>query len=111
MSRQDPTGTPAPSPVPPPVPPPGLPVAARLRPGVAVTANDDGMTLVNAAGDLFTLGRSGRATIEALRAGGVGAALAVLHRRYGLNDETAAADLARLLDQMNKAKLIEVRTR
>jgi hypothetical protein len=105
--------SPAPPTGPPPVPPAGLaaglPADAWLRPGVVTTANGDGMTLVNAAGAVFTLGPSGRAAVEALRAGGVGASLAALRRRYGLAEDTAAADLARLLAQMHAAKLIRVR--
>lgn len=89
---------------------PRLPAQAPLRHGVATTPTEDGMTLVNAAGDIYTVGASGRVVIEALESGaGVTGALTALRRRYDLTAGTATTDLANLLDQLHTAKLVRAR--
>jgi coenzyme PQQ synthesis protein D (PqqD) len=90
--------------------PPALPREAWFRPGVAITPTEDGVTLVNAAGDIYTVGESGRVAVEALRAsrGATGAA-AALRDRYGLDDAAATGDLLRFLDELLAAKLLRIK--
>ena len=61
-----------------------LPGRAWLRRGVVAAATGDGITLVNASGQVFHLNNSGQLAVEALRGGAVATAVAVLRDYYGL---------------------------
>ncbi len=87
-----------------------LPRRVRLRGGVLATTTADGMTLVNAAGEVFHLNLSGRIAVVALeRTGTTAAALTALQERYTLDPVTAERDLHRLLAQLRRARLVRTR--
>lgn len=83
--------------------------ALLLVRGVQVTPVDDGCLLLDPRGRVLHLNLSAAVMMDALLIGGLDAAVTATRRRFGIAEETARADVTRLLIELRDRKLVRWR--
>lgn len=82
------------------------PTRLVLARGVAASAVEDGTTLLDPRGTLLHLNTTATVMLDVLLADGQDAAAAATRRRFGITEDTARADVARLLTELLDRKLV-----
>ncbi|GAB3500204.1 PqqD family protein [Amycolatopsis cihanbeyliensis] len=74
--------------------------------GVRVTRVDDGYTLIDARGRVLHLNITAAVMLDALVVGGLDGAVSATRERFGVGEDTARADAARLLRDLLDRKVV-----